>query len=295
MKKYFLSFCLLLATGMVTVVFNSCEGNEPTPMPPREIVVTGISLNKSTIALGIGQSETLIAIVTPALATNPTVTWTSNNPAIATVNADGRVTAIAEGTVTITAGAGNRTTECVVTVVNILNDEGVEIDGIVWATRNVDAPGTFAVLPESFGMFYQWNRGIGWSSSHPIIGSHGNNVWNNSTPAGTEWEAANDPCPQGWRVPTEEELQSLVDSDNTWTTINGVTGRWFGIAPNAIFLPAVGWRGNNGVHLNVGASGTYWSSTPRGAGAQLLSFGNSTATVGNDVRLNAFSVRCVAE
>ncbi len=41
----------------------------------------------------------------------------------------------------------------------------VLINGVLWATRNVDAPGTFAASPESTGMFYQWNSRIAWSAS----------------------------------------------------------------------------------------------------------------------------------
>jgi len=37
-------------------------------------------------------------------------------------------------------------------------DEGVVINGVKWATRNVAAPGTFAANPQDAGMFYQWNR-----------------------------------------------------------------------------------------------------------------------------------------
>ena len=38
------------------------------------------------------------------------------------------------------------------------HDEGVVINGVRWATRNVDMPGTFAETPESLGMLFQWNR-----------------------------------------------------------------------------------------------------------------------------------------
>jgi len=44
-----------------------------------------------------------------------------------------------------------------------IHDEGVVINGVKWATRNVDRPNTFAETPESAGMFYQWNDKIGWS------------------------------------------------------------------------------------------------------------------------------------
>ena len=50
----------------------------------------------------------------------------------------------------------------------LTHDAGVVINGIKWATRNIDAPGTFSVNPESLGMLYQWNKKIGWSSSNPM-------------------------------------------------------------------------------------------------------------------------------
>ena len=100
------------------------------------------------------------------------------------------------------------------------------IDGIRWATRNVDAPGTFAASPETAGMFYQWNRRIGWCSTDPLVSSDGS-IWDGdtTTPVGTAWYAENDPCPPGWRVPTREELESLVNAGNAWTTQNSVPGR----------------------------------------------------------------------
>ena len=46
--------------------------------------------------------------------------------------------------------------------------DGMLINGVVWAEYNVDAPGTFVTEREHYGMFYQWNRRIGWSTSNPI-------------------------------------------------------------------------------------------------------------------------------
>ena len=96
------------------------------------------------------------------------------------------------------------------------------INGIRWATRNVDVPGTFATSPESAGMFYQWNRRIGWSSIEPMIDSDGGTLWNRSVPAGRWWYIENDPCPIGWRVPTRSELNSLVSSNSAWGIYNRV-------------------------------------------------------------------------
>ena len=77
--------------------------------------VTGISLDKETITITEGETETLTATITPSNATDKTVTWTTNNSAVATVD-NGVVTAVKAGTATITATAGGCSASCVVTV-----------------------------------------------------------------------------------------------------------------------------------------------------------------------------------
>lgn len=77
----------------------------------------GISLNKSTLELTVGGSETLVATVEPNDTTD-TVTWTSSATGVATVDTNGKVTAVATGTATITATAGSQSATCVVTVEN---------------------------------------------------------------------------------------------------------------------------------------------------------------------------------
>jgi uncharacterized protein (TIGR02145 family) len=179
-------------------------------------------------------------------------------------------------------------------------EEGVAINGIVWATRNVGAHGTFVTNPEDAGMFYQWNRNVGWSSTDPMTNSNGGTTWDTSTPAGSTWEESNNVCPTGWRVPTQAELQSLEASGSTWTTINGKTGRIFGTEPNTIFLPATGYRSmNNGELINPATRGDYWSSTTYTSGpdyASDLFFADSFIQVSsNSHRKYGISVRCVAE
>lgn len=66
--------------------------------------VTNITLDKTELSLSIGDSETLTATIEPNNATNKTVTWSSNNEAVATVD-NGKVTAVMEGTATITVTA----------------------------------------------------------------------------------------------------------------------------------------------------------------------------------------------
>ena len=65
--------------------------------------------------LTVGGNETLTATVTPSNSTD-TVEWTTSNKNIATVDKDGKVTAVAVGEATITAKAGSKTATCTVTV-----------------------------------------------------------------------------------------------------------------------------------------------------------------------------------
>lgn len=87
-------------------------GGDPDP-----IAVTGVSLDKSEISIAVGKTETLTATVAPNNATNKSVSWSSDDEAVATVDG-GIVTAVAEGTanITVTTTDGGKTATCEVTV-----------------------------------------------------------------------------------------------------------------------------------------------------------------------------------
>ena len=80
------------------------------------VSVNGVSLDVKELSLSVDDTATLTAIVTPDDATNKTVTWTSSDPSVATVDANGLVTAVAPGTATITATADGVSATCTVTV-----------------------------------------------------------------------------------------------------------------------------------------------------------------------------------
>ena len=83
-----------------------------------DVPVTGVSLNTSTLNLIEGGTDTLTATVEPNNATNRNVTWSSDNPSVATVN-NGVVSAVSEGTATITVtaqGDSTKSASCTVTV-----------------------------------------------------------------------------------------------------------------------------------------------------------------------------------
>jgi len=100
-----------------------------------DVRATGITLNKSELSLTAGATETLVATISPINTTNKTVTWASSNPAVATVDEDGLVTAKAYGTATITAATtdgSNLSATCTVTVRGVSDLYGdINNDGVV--------------------------------------------------------------------------------------------------------------------------------------------------------------------
>lgn len=114
-----------VAEGTATITVTTQDGNKTatctvtvTPASSDPVAVTGVSLNKTSTTLTVGGSETLTATVQPSNATNKAVTWSSNPTSVATVDSNGKVTAVAEGTATITVTTqdGNKTATCTVTV-----------------------------------------------------------------------------------------------------------------------------------------------------------------------------------
>ena len=181
----------------------------------------------------------------------------------------------------------------------LTSDAGVVINGVKWATRNVDKPGAFTATPEDPGMFYQWNSKVGWSAIDPLKPSDGTSVWNNSWNGNnaTTWEKANDPCPPGWRMPSQGELNALISSGYVWKTVNSMNGMQFGSGSNTLFLPAAGYRFYDGTLYDAGSDGYYWSSTADDAPySYYLYFTAGIAYVyWYDYRANGLSCRCVAE
>lgn len=278
-----------------------CVADESEP-----IAVSSISLDKTDLPLNVGESYTLIASVLPVDATDKTVTWMSGNTSVAMVDNYGKVTAMASGATTITAKAGGKTAICSVSVSGSnVPDNGIVINGIKWATCNVDAPGTFAVNPESSGMFYQWDSGIGWSPIDPMTSSPAGHSWDDSQdtsiPQGSTWEKVNDPCPAGWRVPTRTEMESLINAGNTRTAKNGVNGFQLGSGSNVIFLPVTGERFSfDGKLFSSEWSGNYWSGTPNyniGGAVFSLTFDEKRGArvTGASNQKYGYCVRCVAD
>ena len=126
MKKLFKLFCTALAVILIAGVSSGCGKDETTPSGgngsnetgPTTVAVTGVSLNKQTLSMVEGDSETLTSTVAPSNATNKAVSWKSSDASVASVDNSGKVTAVKAGsaTITVTTTDGSKTATCSVTV-----------------------------------------------------------------------------------------------------------------------------------------------------------------------------------
>lgn len=82
----------------------------------KTIAVSSVTLSETSLDLTKGESKTLVATVAPSDATNKTVSWTSSDSHVTSVDSKGKVTAIGNGSATITAKAGDVEATCTVTV-----------------------------------------------------------------------------------------------------------------------------------------------------------------------------------
>ena len=110
-----------VAAGEATITATTEDGNNvATCTVTVATPVTAVTLDKTTLSIKRGNTETLTATVEPEDASNKNVTWASDNEAVATVDENGVVTAVSAGTanVTVTTVDGGKTATCVVTVTN---------------------------------------------------------------------------------------------------------------------------------------------------------------------------------
>lgn len=104
-------------TATITATADGKSATCTVTVAAATVPVTGVTLNKTSTSLYVGDTETLTATVLPDNATNKNVTWSTSDPSVATVE-NGTVTAVGRGTATITVTTedGSFTADCTVTV-----------------------------------------------------------------------------------------------------------------------------------------------------------------------------------
>jgi len=247
--------------------------------------VAGVTLNKSTLSLSKGATETLVATVSPSDAGNKNVIWSSSNDSVATVNSNGLVTAIGDSgsaIITVTTVDGGFTAQCGCSVIDTNGHDYVEIGGLKWATKNVGA----SKITDN-GLYFQWGDTQGYTVDQVGSGS-GKKAFDwpdykyisgvgtsssaftkyNSTDGLTTLEAVDDAASVNmggsWRMPTSEELQALgaasdfitsggtkITTSDKLTTLNGVKGILVADKNDyskRLFFPTAGYCANTTVN-----------------------------------------------
>ncbi len=194
--------------------------------------------------------------------------------------------------------------------------------GKTWMDRNLGAnrAALSSTDEEAYGSLYQWGRG---SDGHQCVNRYSGdgvttsgNTSTNATTAvpnvGNAWDGlfifevsypsawltyqdnnlwqglngTNNPCPTGYRLPTETELNNEYLS---WITENAA-----GAFASPLKLPQAGGRSDYDGSLNfVGMQGYYWSSTVNGIGAIMLVINSSSAVLTNSFLSSGCSIRCI--
>ena len=105
-----------LATGTTEITATAGSLSAVCKVTVEGVKVSKVELDKTSVSLKVGGTEQLTATVKPDNATDKTVTWTSSKPTVAAVDENGKITAVAPGTATITATADGKSATCTVTV-----------------------------------------------------------------------------------------------------------------------------------------------------------------------------------
>ena len=168
---------IALAAGMAVITATTEDGGKTafctvtvSLADPNAVAVTGVSV-QPTLTLSAGDAGILSAAVQPDNATNKTVIWASSDTSVATVSQAGIVTALAEGTATITVTTvnGSKTASCEVTVnpadPNVVAVTGVSVEPTTLAMSVGESKTlTAAVQPDD-----ATNKNVLWASSNSSV------------------------------------------------------------------------------------------------------------------------------
>ena len=137
----FKPFAILVTVALLFACEKPPQEKEEEQGENKETVVsvTAVTLNKTVLTLVEGEEETLVATVKPDNATDKSITWESSEVKVAAVSNEGKVSAIAEGSATITVKSGDVSATCQVTV-NAKQMEIIGLESLKSVTFRVDEP-----------------------------------------------------------------------------------------------------------------------------------------------------------
>lgn len=149
-----------VSTGSTVITVKSRDGGFTAHCTVHVVVsITGIHLSDSSLTLKKGDSHALVGAVLPADTTeDKTITWTSSDDKIATVDKDGKITAVEGGNAVITAKTGTHSAQCSVKV--IVPVTGIQLDEYLTIEK-----GSFRILTPVISPDDATDRAVAWTSS----------------------------------------------------------------------------------------------------------------------------------
>jgi uncharacterized protein YjdB len=163
------------APGTARITVSSHDGSRTSisTITVTPVRITGLRLNKSRTAILMGYDENLTAIIAPSNATDQRISWSTTNPSVATVSANGVVRGISPGRVTITATSVDGNFRA--TVDATITDFPIPVTGItlsdaaVSIRRQDNRTITATVLSANSSNPPATNQNVTWSSSNPSV------------------------------------------------------------------------------------------------------------------------------
>ena len=225
MKKLMILALLLFQAALLP----SCGDDDQTKEEEyKPVSVTGVSVSVESLTLDIGGTNNLTATVSPTDATNKAVRWSSDNETVATVDRNGKVTAVAEGktAIVVTTTDGSKTDRCEVTVNPAPPTEAGTIV-IPSSTPNIWA-GTleseYADSPMGYGLDKLIDGDTGTHFSTPHRNFH--ILWSSEEAATPNYYSLTSAAD----APESDPLSWILYGSNdnrTWTTLDSRTGQTF--------------------------------------------------------------------
>jgi len=152
-------------TSIITATIGRQSATCKVTITKSYVPVSGISLNKSSVSILVGTSETLTKTIKPSNATNTDATWTSTNTSVATVDSTGKVTAKKVGTAIITVSSSGYNATCKVTVIDTVSLKNISINKSSLIIKEKGAE----TLRISYSPSNATNKKVTWRSSNTNI------------------------------------------------------------------------------------------------------------------------------
>ncbi|MDR2906416.1 MAG: Ig-like domain-containing protein [Bacteroidales bacterium] len=274
MKKTFIYIAMV---AIACTAFIACDKDNGESA----VSVTSVELNFTQDTLIVGETLQLYRTLLPSDATNKTVTWTSSDDAIATVNNNGLVTAVTKGdaTITVTTEDGNKTATCIITVISKV----LTWDAGQWETASFATDSTWIVGNQE------------WSDVVQVTGCDKTDYQGTGAESGTyNADCRSNPgqkghlfsyemiaqfgdvlCPEGWRVPTNEDFIALGSTFGEFTLndsmylVNNYLGTWGATTSGECTATGV-LRYQEDDATNAHRDASYWSQSPNTGGTAAM-------------------------